>query len=151
MRPPRFLRTARRGFTLLELMFTVGMSAVAFAGLLSLVAANTVFQLRSEQRSLAILLAERVMEETRRRPFAELSETTTVELPFNRNVTQQALIEVRLYDQDGNRLPYGPPIRDYSLIRVEVEVALNALKEDGTPRRNLITRERLVTWMTPPA
>src|SRR5690606_20840525 len=103
------------------------------------------------QRSMAILLAERVMEESRRRPFAELVESVDVELPFNRSTTQQATVVIRLYDQAGNRIPSGPPVDAYSLIRVEVEVSMNALKEDGTPRLKTGEVERLITWMVPPA
>jgi len=130
----------------------VAISAFAIGSLMATAHFNTLYQLRNEQRSMAILLAERVMEESRRRPFPELAESSVLELPFNRNATQAANIEIRLYDENGVRIPNGPATRGYSFVRVEVEVALNSLNPDGTARSGLnAIRETLVTWMVPPS
>jgi prepilin-type N-terminal cleavage/methylation domain-containing protein len=144
-------RNGRQGFSLVEMMIAVAISAFAIGSLMATAHFNTLYQLRSEQRSQAILLAERVMEESRRRPFPELAESSVIELPFNRNSSQAANIEIRLYDDAGVRIPNGPATRGYSFVRVEVEVSLNALNADGSARSGLnAVSETLVTWMVPP-
>jgi hypothetical protein len=132
--------------SLLEVMITVGVAGISTMGIVGMVYANNVHQFRTEQRTAAYLLAEQIMEESRRLPFSALAERTERVQPFSRlkrgNQDQDAIAIIRLFDDQGNRVPNGPPTETYSFLRVEVEVSF-------LPRSQSATTVTLVSWMVP--
>ena len=100
-------------------MITVGVAGISTTGIVGMVYANNVHQFRTEQRTAACLLAEQIMEESRRLPFSALAERTERVQPFSRlkrgNQDQAVIAIIRLFDDQGNRVPNGPPYRDLFL------------------------------------
>jgi prepilin-type N-terminal cleavage/methylation domain-containing protein len=144
---------SQRGFSLVEMMFAIGIAGVAAFALLALLRHNADMQLRTEQRSLAVIIAERALEEARRTPFLELNDDFLLEAPFYRGLSQGAEVEIRLFDEAGDEIFGGPDPDAFSFVRVQATVTLNAVNPDGTPRSNRrnVTRETLVTWVVPPS
>jgi len=139
--------SGHRGFSLVEVMITTAITGFATLGIISLIYFNNLTQVRGEQLSAAILLAEEVMEESRRLPFSELEARRETVQPFSRtkrdaSLTQQAVIEIKLWDELGNEIPNGPPAEAHSFIRIEVIVTF-------LPRSDQSTTVRLVSWLVP--
>lgn len=73
---PKTARSQQAGFTLIEILVTLGLTMVALAGLLSLNVAITRGNAMASQTSEAVAMAKSVMEEIRNLPANQINATT---------------------------------------------------------------------------
>lgn len=139
------------GFTLVEVVITVAIAAVLSIATIGILTFCVRYQTLEQQRSAAVLAAQREIEQLRNRMYPSLeAQTRDITLDANRTPDDagddlSAVLELDLYHKDGSAFTAGE--RPSSTDRLVAEVTVT-----WSPSGNMNSRtfsESLMTILTP--
>lgn len=144
------MRQARRkAFTIIEVSLAVVLVVVMSLGIISMLLYSRSYAKLERERTGAITVATKKMEQVKRQFYKDLSPSTESVLvddnqtPANTNDDVRGTMTVTFKSKSGAVIPGAPP--DNNVILVEIVVAWNPAGRLS----NKVLRERIYTYLTP--